>query len=178
MEFCSQSSSSTSKWRRERLGSMEFTTFLLIFFLFLASVSCGTEDKLIYASLKTESYAGRGMTEKHETYTEHAGTYGHGSKVNFVSPITGQLVHVQTKDNKSDLGCSTLDPAIVPKRRWIALVLRGDCNFSDKIYYAAKQSNASAVIIYDFKDSEIAGDKKILFDAKNGKHDGRYSQYY
>jgi hypothetical protein len=47
-------------------------------------------------------------------------------------------------------------------RRWIALVERGSCKFNDKIHNAAVEMNASAVVIYDHKDTEV----RILLSPK------------
>ncbi|XP_053399889.1 E3 ubiquitin-protein ligase RNF130-like [Mercenaria mercenaria] len=98
------------------------------------------------------------------------GNYGEHSLVNKASPVKGQLVQVQTLYNKSELGCSPLDPAIIPNDEpWIALVKRGTCNFNEKVYYA-KILKALAVIVYDNKSLTEDG---ITMDIK-GKHSGRY----
>jgi len=177
MDFFTHLSSSTPKWRRGRSSYMEFAFFFLLFCLCVSRSLCdnsiSNQDRLIYAKLKTEVIQDNGRAVVNEE--SNAGTYGQGTRVNLDGPIKGQLVHVHTKVNKSDLGCSILDPEIVPSKPWVALVLRGECNFNDKIYYAAKVSNASAVIIYDFKDSKVAANKELLFDAANGDFIGRYS---
>lgn len=102
--------------------------------------------------------------------------YAEKARVNS-SPIKGQLVHVQTLFNKSEHGCSAMNPEIVPKTgQWIALIKRGDCNFNDKIYFAAKNSSASAVIIY--KDSVTIYDNDdrtqvTMTPTSEGGHNGR-----
>lgn len=100
-----------------------------------------------------------------------AGFYGDGSNLNGF-PVTGQLVHLKLLvPNKTDYGCSEIDKDKVPSSGpWVALVQRGECNFNQKLYYAAKRSNASAVIVYNL-------DKKSLDQTLTvrGLHDGRYS---
>ncbi|ESN91096.1 hypothetical protein HELRODRAFT_194547 [Helobdella robusta] len=60
--------------------------------------------------------------------------------------IFGRAYKVQTINNSSD-GCSRITNVI--HESWVAVIQRGDCNFSTKIYYALVENNASAVIIYD-----------------------------
>ncbi|WAQ99501.1 GOLI-like protein, partial [Mya arenaria] len=81
--------------------------------------------------------------------------------------VKGQLVYVETEAGKGEErheGCGPLDPNVVPSQAWIALVVRGNCTFNEKVYYSAKSSNASAVIIYMKSDTiepapTTAGDK-------------------
>jgi hypothetical protein len=73
----------------------------------------------------------------------------------------GMVVHVRTTENQTH-GCSP--PVNVPKERWIALVERGSCKFTDKIYNSAVVKNASAVVIYNHKDED-----ELLTMNHNGK---------
>jgi hypothetical protein len=76
------------------------------------------------------------------------GIYGSESRLD---DEWGIVVHVRTTDNRTD-GCSPVVNA--PCERWIALIERGVCKFHQKIHNAAIVSNASAVVIYNFKDNE------------------------
>ena len=89
------------------------------------------------------------------------GHYGHGS---IVDHRTGVVVHVRSANNLTD-GCSP--PVNVPGtgEKWIALVKRGDCSFQTKITNAAINSNASAVVIYDYE--EISKDGFVMNDRGN-----------
>lgn len=106
--------------------------------------------------------------------------YAEKARVNS-SPIKGQLVHVQTLFNKSELGCSAMNPELVPKTgQWIALIKRGDCNFNDKIYFAAKNSSASAVIIYKDSVTRYDNDERTqvtMTTASEGGHNGTCPYY-
>lgn len=170
MEFFTHSSNSTPIWRRGLYFSLEFM-FSVVLFLCIIPASLGDHAKAhkqpVYSKLKTE-VNGVPITEDN-----YAGTYGQGTKINKDGPIRGQLVHVQ-----NHLGCRPVDPDIVPSRPWIALVSRGECNFSDKIHYAAKASNASAVIIYNSKDSTDDDIEKYIFMADSTEFNGRYQLLY
>lgn len=83
----------------------------------------------------------------HESYD---GKYGAKS---LVEPRTGLALHVRNKDNKTH-GCDDYQIHI-PKEKWIALVERGHCYFTDKIKIATKKYNASAVVIYNNADEGI-----------------------
>lgn len=175
MEFITHSSSCTTKWRRGRNCSMGFTLYVLVFTILFStclSQQTSSSDELIYAKIKTEVWSNGKIEGKEDT----SGTYGQGTRINSEGPIKGLLVQVVTSVNKSELGCSPLDPSIVPSKPWIALILRGVCNFSDKIYFAAKVSNASAVIIYNVKNSDEPADKQLTFDATKGSHEGMIQQ--
>lgn len=81
----------------------------------------------------------------HEGYT---GKYGTSSLVEYQSGIA---VHVRNKDNQTH-GCDDYNIKL-PSEKWIAVVERGNCYFTDKINVATKKYNASAVVIYNFEDS-------------------------
>ncbi|XP_060561849.1 RING finger protein 150-like isoform X1 [Ruditapes philippinarum] len=92
---------------------------------------------------------------KHINDDFERGNYANNARVNS-SPIKGRLVLVQTLYNNSELGCTRINPDIVPKNEpWVALIKRGECTFSEKIYNAAKNSSASAVIIMNLEGSVL-----------------------
>lgn len=74
----------------------------------------------------------------------------------------GTVIHVRTASNETH-GCSP--PINVPNERWIALVERGSCKFTDKIYNSAVVKNASAVVIYNHKNED-----ELLTMDHNGRH--------
>lgn len=78
------------------------------------------------------------------------GKYGAKS---LVEQRTGLAVHVRDKENKTH-GCDDYGIKL-PKEKWIALVERGNCYFTDKIKVATKTYNASAVVIYNNEDEGI-----------------------
>lgn len=118
---------------------------LVVLTLMTVPVCCGLEDthnpeqnwaivNLTYIDQNTNLLV-------HET---EKGKYGSKS---LVEPRAGLAVHVRNKDNKTH-GCD--EYAIkIPKEKWIALVERGHCNFTDKIKMATKKYNASAAVIYN-----------------------------
>ncbi len=68
-------------------------------------------------------------------------------------PESGWVVRVRDQDNKTD-GC--LPPVNVPSNtKWIALIQRGSCKFTEKINNAAVVKNASAVVVYDNQNGEL-----------------------
>ncbi|KAL4230585.1 F-BAR and double SH3 domains protein 2 [Mactra antiquata] len=166
MEFFTYSSEYTSKWRTSRMHLQEiYASYIFVFILLLVqSVHCDHEK-----GHKTEARNLRLVIEYGNHSTEEisdAGYYGEGSKINSV-PITGQLVHLKSViQNKSDYGCEEIDKDKVPSSgAWVALVQRGQCHFNTKIYYAAKRSNASAVIVYN---SNTKADQTLTV---KGEHD-------
>lgn len=77
------------------------------------------------------------------------GRYGLNS---LVDSETGIVVHVRSGPPNSavtNYGCHPLFENEIPSERWVALIERGECQFSDKIKNAAKKYNASAVVIYN-----------------------------
>ncbi|XP_076446578.1 RING finger protein 150-like [Babylonia areolata] len=80
----------------------------------------------------------------HET---SEGKYGAKS---LVEERSGLAVHVRNKQNKTH-GCDDYGIKL-PKEKWIALVERGNCYFTEKIKMATKKYNASAVVIYNNED--------------------------
>ncbi|XP_043190555.1 RING finger protein 150-like isoform X2 [Amphibalanus amphitrite] len=73
-----------------------------------------------------------------------------------VASARGRLVHVRSRNGTAHHGCdgryeNDLPPAPQP---WVALVRRGLCNFDVKVENAYR-NNASAVLIYDYKEGEL-----------------------
>lgn len=84
-----------------------------------------------------------------------AGEWGHyGSKSRHAGE-SGILVHVQSVCKQPEgcgpgwAGCAPIEPNLVPQKKWIALIRRGNCSFNQKIHFATKVSNASAVVLYN-----------------------------
>lgn len=79
-----------------------------------------------------------------------SGVFGHKS---ILTEEKAALVHVKAAINRTvNTGCHASDNA-PSDQPWIALVQRGDCKFDVKVYTAAR-SNASAVVVYNFKDED------------------------
>lgn len=83
----------------------------------------------------------------------HESSKGKYGSISLVEQRTGLAVHVRDKENKTH-GCSDYGIKI-PKEKWIALVERGNCYFTDKIKVATKKYNATAVVIYNNEDEGI-----------------------
>ena len=66
--------------------------------------------------------------------------------VDHADKVDGIVVHVKSQSDGHS-GCTAILNDI-PRERWIALVERGNCKFSDKIRNALSK-NASAVVVYD-----------------------------
>lgn len=69
------------------------------------------------------------------------------------SNVSGKAVHVKSFSKSGTakydhLGCDRYAMKL-PSVKWVALVERGQCNFSDKIRTATEIHNASAILIYD-----------------------------
>lgn len=105
---------------------------------------------------------------------DNNGVFGIGSAVKH---ITGQIIHVRSGNNS--FGCHTIDnPPGHKVKSWVALLMRGGCEFSDKIRVATKYNNASATVIYDQKngpringmeiDSDVQSKVSVLISWKEG----------
>lgn len=80
----------------------------------------------------------------------YQGKYGVTS---LVEQRLGLVVHVRTaKDNKTH-GCYEYGNKL-PAEKWVALVERGVCYFTEKIKMATIQHNASAAVIYNSEEKE------------------------
>lgn len=177
----------SSKWRREWQIRVDVT--ILCIFLYLSCLSqistCQKEDtsketpKISRLAIEYKDSSGY----RHRKDDFERGNYAKTARINS-RPIIGRLVLVQTLYNNSELGCTRLNPEIVPKNEpWVALIKRGDCTFSEKIYNAAKNSSASAVIIYNFEGSVLIhseDNKKTLLTMTTvtpGGHNGMYPKH-
>lgn len=81
----------------------------------------------------------------------------------------GVLVHVRSEYNKSVYACTKIiQPSIESESKWIALIKRGECNFTTKVINAAMKSNASAVVIYN-NEEELGPTTKFTGRVYNGR---------
>lgn len=104
--------------------------------------------------------------------------YGHYGTKSRIAGESGVLVHVRSINNVTE-GCDLIDPVIVPQKKWIALIKRGNCSFNSKIYFATKKSNASAVVLYNNQSKPRPQDKQehdIVIPETSGAYNGRYEQ--
>lgn len=93
---------------------------------------------------------------------DNDGVFGLGSAIKHVS---GQIIHVRSGNNS--FGCTTIDnPPGHAVKTWIALLMRGGCEFSDKIRVATKDNNASATVIYDQKNGPRLSGMEIDSDGE------------
>nr|CAD7443123.1 unnamed protein product [Timema bartmani] len=97
------------------------------------------------------------------TVTERAeiAKYGEGT----VGPAAGLLVSVVTASTGEPTSCGLpLVPryggGVFPSEPWVALIRRGRCNFDLKVENAFK-SNASAVVVYNDRDSPALEKMKL-----------------
>ncbi|XP_037087138.1 protein goliath-like, partial [Pollicipes pollicipes] len=68
-----------------------------------------------------------------------------------VTSVTGRLVHARSRNGTAHHGCDAVWENVLPSEPWVALVRRGLCNFDVKVENAYR-NNASAVVIYDYKE--------------------------
>ncbi|KAL4713455.1 hypothetical protein ACJJTC_010440 [Scirpophaga incertulas] len=101
-----------------------------------------------------------------------SGKYGEG----FVGSARGVAVHVRAKGpggERDHTGCtspllSTIAPGDpLPSEPWVAVIRRGSCNFEIKVQNAWK-SNASAVLVYNDRDTTLLEKMKLSTD--NGRN--------
>lgn len=97
------------------------------------------------------------FSQKEEKFVSESKQMGHYVKYGKLGPETAKVIHVMTKKNKSD-GCTDLVNAPV-NEKWIALIERGDCKFSEKLKIAQK-FNACAVVFYN---NETTKNTKTLY---------------
>ena len=93
---------------------------------------------------------------------------GHYAQDSRIAGEEGVLVHVRSIHNRSE-GCDLIDPSIVPHKRWIALIKRGNCSFNDKVYFATKKSNASAVVLYNHQPKKP---EQVVSPQTSGDYNG------
>jgi hypothetical protein len=94
----------------------------------------------------------------HSENTE-SGKYGE----TYVGPAYGVLIHVRSMSTGEPTACtfplmtySTQDHRLPVTEPWIALIKRGQCEFAVKVINAML-SNASAVLVYNDKETHILG---------------------
>jgi hypothetical protein len=92
----------------------------------------------------------------HSDNTE-SGKYGES----YVGPAYGVLIHVRSVGTDEPTACtlplitySTSDGRLPVSEAWIALIKRGQCEFGVKVMNALR-SNASAVIVYNDKETSV-----------------------
>ncbi|RUS77289.1 hypothetical protein EGW08_014953 [Elysia chlorotica] len=89
---------------------------------------------------------------------EIQGRYGSGTQPTRAK-ISGQIVHITSLSrrdrSKTDhFGCEKYTSKLPPVK-WIALVERGECRFTDKLRTATLEHNASALVVYDNQTGAI-----------------------
>ncbi|XP_052828284.1 RING finger protein 150 isoform X2 [Octopus bimaculoides] len=95
-----------------------------------------------------------------------------------VKTVSGLVIHVRSGNNS--FGCTTIDNPPPPSvKQWIAILMKGGCDFIDKIRVAAA-FNASAAVIYDEKnglqpvfanrrqDADVGTKVTVLISRKDG----------
>lgn len=134
---------------------------LFIMFLFDSCVKCDEYKSTfsMYHAVVNITYKDP-ATGHYRTEKDEIGRFGQNSRLD---NEWGWVVHVRTADNHTH-GCSP--PVNVPKERWIALVERGGCKFTNKIINAAIIKNASAVVIYN----HVSDDTLLTMDHKGEEH--------
>ncbi|CAH0719046.1 unnamed protein product, partial [Brenthis ino] len=106
------------------------------------------------------------------TETSESGKYGEG----YIGSSRGMAVHIRAKGAEGErdhTGCTwpllsvaaPNDP--LPSEPWIAVIRRGSCNFEIKVQNAWR-SNASAVLIYNDRDTTMLEKMKLSTD--NGRN--------
>lgn len=120
----------------------------------------------IYAYINTTYNASDGVL--HSDNTE-SGKYGES----YVGPASGVLIHVRSKRTGEPTACtwplmtySTQDHKLPVSEPWIALIKRGQCEFAVKVLNAIL-SNASAVVIYNDKETHILDKMSIPPELRN-----------
>lgn len=121
---------------------------------YLGSGSC------MLAYINTTYNTSDGMI--HSDNTE-SGKYGETN----VGSAYGVLIHVRSVSTGEPTACtsplttySTPDGRLPVSEPWIALIKRGQCEFSLKVMNAV-QSNASAVLVYNDKDTNVLDTMRI-----------------
>ncbi|XP_022328089.2 RING finger protein 150-like [Crassostrea virginica] len=162
------------RWR-SHFSQCYLLLYILLIFENMLYVSC---DSSIYTAKVNITY-----TEQNEvkSIVKDMGVFGGDASTpqSRTHSETGQLVLVRTTENKTD-ACHAIVNA--PKKRWVALVERGNCNLIDKVNTCGR-ANASAVIIFNNEDPQpnarpsytLKGSVLAIFVTKA---DGRVLQEY
>ncbi|XP_026491864.2 E3 ubiquitin-protein ligase goliath-like isoform X1 [Vanessa tameamea] len=141
----------------------------------LESVRYGPTDDRFGGDIYTVAKINITYEDEHgelSTDTSESGKYGEG----YVGSSRGMAVHVRAKgpDGENDhTGCtwpllSVAAPTEpLPSEPWIAVIRRGSCNFEIKVQNAWR-ANASAVLIYNDRDTTVLEKMKLSTD--NGRN--------
>ncbi|XP_034836669.1 E3 ubiquitin-protein ligase goliath isoform X1 [Maniola hyperantus] len=141
----------------------------------LESVRYGPSEERFGSDTYTVASINITYKDEHgEVYTEtsESGKYGEG----YIGSSRGMAVHVRGKgpDGERDhTGCTwpLLSAAAptepLPREPWIAVIRRGSCNFEIKVQNAWR-ANASAVLIYNDRDTTVLEKMKLSTD--NGRN--------
>ncbi|GFO30859.1 RING finger protein [Plakobranchus ocellatus] len=118
-------------------------------------------------------------SKRKELVTNIQGKFGTDLK-NVKANVTGKIVHVisrsKTDRTKTDhFGCWKYTMKL-PSVKWIALVERGECAFTEKLKRATIEYNASAIVIYDnvtsddtlIRHEEVGTNAAVIISRKNG----------
>ncbi|XP_073954675.1 ring finger protein goliath isoform X2 [Choristoneura fumiferana] len=141
----------------------------------LESVRYGPGDDRFASDTYTQANINITYEDEHgEIYTEtsESGKYGEGH----IGSSRGVAVHVRAKGPGGEhdhTGCTwpllsaaaPLEP--LPEEPWIAVIRRGSCNFEIKVQNAWR-ANASAVLIYNDRDTTVLEKMKLSTD--NGRN--------
>lgn len=160
--------SDSEKITRWRIDTISVLRCLLVLAVLTTPSCCALEDTAgISANSPTKfTWAEVNLTYKDPTTNKDVsesaqGKYGSNG---LVEQRKGLAVLVRNKENKTH-GCDEYDQKLkLPKEKWIAVVERGHCYFTEKIKMATKKYNASAVIIYNNE-----GKKEITIMQHTGK---------
>ncbi|XP_052793056.1 E3 ubiquitin-protein ligase RNF130-like isoform X2 [Mya arenaria] len=157
---------------RDSMINLHFVLILFSLFICTSLVNCEhSEEHEIRSSKITIEYIDNSVSGPKVIYEDGRYFVNKG----YPSPeieVKGQLVYVETDEGKGEErheGCGPLDPNIIPSQSWIALVVRGNCTFNEKVYYSAKFSNATAVIIY--MKSDTIEDLALTTVSSKNSHD-------
>ncbi|XP_039747720.1 protein goliath isoform X2 [Pararge aegeria] len=141
----------------------------------LESVRYGPTDERFGSDTYTVASINITYKDEHgELYTDtsESGKYGEG----FIGSSRGMAVHVRAKGpsgERDHTGCTwpLLSAAAptepLPREPWIAVIRRGSCNFEIKVQNAWR-ANASAVLIYNDRDTTVLEKMKLSID--NGRN--------
>ena len=157
----------TTKWRIQILF-----TFYTVCGLAVCAHEQSHNEKVTHSILEI-----RYNNSKTGELVVDTGEYGHYGTQSRHAGESGILVHVQSVCKQPEgcgpgwAGCAPIEPKLVPQKKWIALIRRGNCSFNQKIHYATKVSNASAVVLYN-NQSLQQGDQ-VYIPQTQGSYNGK-----
>ena len=167
---------------RNRCSMFNLYLSFVLFLFIVASVDCDHDDRnhIPRNELKVSRITIEYLDELDELKSKvFEGHYFVNS--GYSSPdheVKGQMVYVETVAGKGEAkheGCGPLNKSLIPTSPWVALIAQGNCTFNEKVYYAAKASTASAVIIYMNENSKenlnialttVTSDEKKNYDGE------------